>query len=202
MAEALKCDRELIVDKSADEVWEWLSDVRNVMTANQFHVSVDCNGAEARSPRVGLQVPILHNILGRKVYRIARVSKSEDYVLSWGERIPDDAGYADTFPHSEGWKVESLGANRCVIRNHVRGQFMLPVGQLIGKYVWDKIMPVILDNDLQDVAFAVGAIAHKSTIEAPPGAAALLRLANSREIDGKPAGEVLDMSLSLSKQQN
>jgi len=202
MSESLRCEREIIVDKSADEVWEWLSNVRNVMTANQFHMRLDCDDAEIRNPRAGLEVPILHNILGRQVHRIARITRFEDYAISWGERVPDNCGYVDSFPHSEGWKIESLGTNRCRIQNHLRGAFRLPVGKLIGKHVWDTVMPSILDHDLQDVALAAGAIDRKVPVQVPPGAAALLRLVHARQIDGQPVEEVLDLSLSLTKPSN
>ena len=199
MSDVLECKRELIVDAPADQVWEWLSNLRHAMTANQFHMSIDCDDAVAKSPRAGLEVPILHNIMNHKAYRIARVTKFEDYSISWGERLPDGAGYEDAFPHSEGWHVEALGPNRCRIQNHLRGRFMFPAGQIIGKHVWDTVIPPILDNDLQDVAFAAGAIEQRQTIGLPSVSAALLRLAHAREIDGKPANEVLAIATHLSK---
>lgn len=105
MSEVLECRRELVVNKPADQIWEWLSDLRHAMTANQFHLSIDCDEAVARSPKVGLEVPILHSILNHKAVRIARVTKVEDYAISWGERIPDDATYEDFFPIAKvgGW---------------------------------------------------------------------------------------------------
>jgi len=199
MSETLECRRELVVDKPADQVWEWLTDLRHAMTANQFHMSIDCDETEARHPRAGLEVPILHNVMGRQAYRIARVTRCEDYTISWGERLPDGAGYEDAFPHSEGWHVEALGPNRCRIQNHLRGRFMFPAGQIIGKHVWDTVIPPILDNDLQDVAFAAGAIERRQPIALPSVSAALLRLAHAREIDGKPANEVLAIATRLSK---
>ena len=199
MTEAIECRRELIVNKSADEVWEWMLDVRNIMTANQFHIAAECSEADARNPRVGLEVPILHEILGRINYRMARIGKIEDYAISWGERLLNQ-DREDPFPHSEGWMVEALGPNRCRIQNHARFRFMGPVGQLIGPYVWDKFIPATLENDLQDVAYAIGAIDRKTLID-PPGGAAYFRLVGVREIDGKPAGEVLDLSQSLFTRQ-
>lgn len=196
MSEAIECKRALIVDKSGDEVWEWISDVRNIMTANQFHVAAECSEADARNPRVGLEVPIEHEILGRTNYRMARIAKFEDYAISWGERLLNQ-DREDPFPHSEGWLVEALGPNQCRIQNHARFRFMGAVGQLIGPLVWDKFIPATLENDLQDVAFAVGAIEKKTFVNPP---AAYFRLVGIREIDGKPAGEVLDAAQLLFKQ--
>lgn len=199
MSETLECRRELVVDRPADQIWEWLTDLRHAMTANQFHMSIDCGEGEARHPHAGLEVPILHNVMGRKAYRIARVTRCEDYTISWGERLPDDADYEDAFPHSEGWHVEALGPNRCRIQNHLRGRFMFPAGQIIGKHVWDTVIPPILDNDLQDVAFGARAIERPQLVALPSVSAALLRLAHAREIDGKPANEVLNITTSLVK---
>lgn len=76
---------------------------------------------------------------------------------------------------------------------------MLPVGRLIGKHSWDVIIPPILDNDLQDVAFAAGAIDRKTPVEMPPASGALLRLMHTLEIDGKPATEALNIPPLLPK---
>jgi len=112
MAETFECRRELIVDRSADHMWEWLSNPRNAMTANQFHMSAECDDAVARNPKVGVDIPILHKIMGREFYRIAKITKFQDFEISWGERLPDGSTYEDAFPHSEGWKIESLGPKR------------------------------------------------------------------------------------------
>lgn len=202
MSEVLECRRELVVDRSADQVWEWLSNLRHAMTANQFHMSIDCDDEEARHPKAGLDVPILHNVMGRQAYRIARVTRVEDYAISWGERLPDNAGYEDAFPHSEGWRVEKLGPNQCRIQNHLRGRFMFPAGQVIGKHVWDTVIPPILDNDLQDVAFGAGAIDRCHPVALPSVSAALLRLAHASQIDGKPADQVLNITTQLLKHSN
>ncbi|HXP92342.1 MAG TPA: SRPBCC family protein [Candidatus Binatia bacterium] len=197
--ETFECSRELIMNTSADQVWEWLANLRNVMTANQFHSSIDCDDVVARNPKVGFEVPILHNMLEREFYRIARITRFEDYEIAWGERIPDDAGYADMFPHSEGWRVESLGPRQCRVSNRLRGRFMSPLGQLIGKQAWDAAIPVILDNDLQDVALAVGAVEKKRDIAMPIASAALLRLTNARQIDGISVSEFVSMQAHLLK---
>ena len=110
-------------DKSADAVWQWISNVRNIMTANQFHVAAECSEADARNPRGGLEVPIEHGILSRKNYRMARIAKFEDYAISSGERLLSQ-DREDPFPHSERWRVEAIGPNRCSIQNHARFRFM------------------------------------------------------------------------------
>jgi hypothetical protein len=188
VAETFETHRQLEVGKSADEVWEWLSNVGNAMTINQFHLSVDCAPADLRDPRVGLDVPIVHEIFGSQHVRLGRITKFVDYEIAWGERLPDPEAI-DRFPHSEGWKVESLGPGRCLIRNRLRGRHLFPLSELIGKDLWDIMIPPILDNDLQDVALAIGAIERKQHVQMPPLATVLHKLSRAKVIDGQPTTE-------------
>ena len=188
MAETHDTYRELEVNKSADEVWEWISNLNNIMTANQFHVGLDCDPADVRDPRPGLDVPIIHEIFGARHIRLAKITKYVDYEIAWGERLPDPAA-EDRFPHSEGWKVESTGAHTCIMRNHLRGRHMFPMADVFGKELWDLLIPPVLDNDLQDVAFAIGAIENKQHAEVSPLAGLLQRLSRAREINGVPAAD-------------
>src|SRR5579875_2489223 len=64
MAETFETRRELQLNVSADQAWEWLSNIGNAMTVNQFHVGLDCDPADFRNPSVGLDVPIVHEIYG------------------------------------------------------------------------------------------------------------------------------------------
>src|SRR5947208_16534734 len=126
MAETFETRRELTLDISADAAWEWLSNISNVMTANQFHVGLDCDSADVRDPRVGLDVPIIHELFGKRHVRLAKITKVGDYHISWGERLPDPSA-EDRFPHSEGWEVESLGPRSCIIRNRLRRRQLFPL---------------------------------------------------------------------------
>lgn len=194
MAETFETRRELQLNVSADQAWEWLSNIRNAMTVNQFHVGLDCDPADVRDPKVGVDVPIIHEIYGKRHVRLAKITQYADYEVAWGERLPDP-NVKDTFPHSEGWKVEALGPNSCLLRNRIRGRPMYPLVDVIGKALWDGRMPLILDNDLQDVAFALGAIDHKEEFELPPVVSVLHRLAQAREINGMEAKEFFDSFL-------
>jgi hypothetical protein len=198
MAETFETHRELDVDKSADEVWEWLSNLSNAMTANQFHVGLDCDLADIRTPHVGLDVPIVHEIFGARHVRLARITKYNDYEIAWGERLPDPEAF-DRFPHSEGWTVERIAPNRCRIRNRLRGRHLFALSGLIGKDLWDLMIPTILDNDLQDVACAVGAVERKTYFQMPPLASVLHKLSRAKVIDGRPATEFFDVPQAPSK---
>ena len=69
---------------------------------------------------------------------------------------------------------------------------MYPLVEVIGKELWDQRMPLILDNDLQDVAFTLGAITHKQNFDLPPLTSVLHRLAQARQINGMDAKEFFD----------
>ena len=193
MPDTFESSRELELAKSADEVWEWLSQIANVMTVNQFHVGIDCDPADVRDPHVGLDVPIVHDIAGHRHVRLAKITRLADYEIAWGERLPDPAAF-DRFPHSEGWKVEPLGPGRCKIRNHLRGRHFFPLSDVIGKELWEVRTPPILDNDLQDVAFAVGAVERKVHVPIPPFALVLDKLSRAKTIDGVPVAEFFDLA--------
>jgi hypothetical protein len=191
MAETFETRRELQLNVSADEAWEWLSNISNAMTVNQFHVGLDCDSADVRDPSVGLDVPIVHEIYGKRHVRLGKITQYGDYEIAWGERLPDP-NVKDPFPHSEGWKVESLGPSSCLLRNRIRGRPMYPLVDIIGKDLWDLRMPLILDNDLQDVAFTLGAIERKEHFELPPLVSVLHRLAQAGEINGMNAKDFFD----------
>ena len=194
MAETFETRRELQLNVSADQVWEWLSSLPNVMTVNEFHVRLECDPTDVRGPRVGMDVPIVHEIYGKQHVRLAKITHYGDYEIAWGERLPDP-NVEDTFPHSEGWKVEPLGPGSCLLRNRIRGRPMYPLVDIIGKELWDQRMPLVLDNDLQNVAFALGAVESKQHYELPPLVSVLHRLANAREINGMNAKDFFDSFL-------
>jgi hypothetical protein len=119
---------------------------------------------------------------------LGKITKYEDYEIAWGERLPDP-NVPDRFPHSEGWTVEALGPGRCLLRNRLRGRHLFPLSDAIGKELWDALIPSVLDNDLQDVALAVGAIERTQHVEVPRLAMILHLLSRAKEIDGVPATE-------------
>jgi hypothetical protein len=186
------CERELTIDKPADEVWDWLSDIRNAMTINQFHESVD---ADAHDGKKGVTVPLHHNFGGFRHVRLAHITTWDNLTVGWGERVPDDGW--DPFPHGESWKVIPVDKKRCKVQNSLRGAYTTPVGKVIGPHVWPAMFPQILDRDLQDVAFSVGAISEKRTIISPEVAPKLHMLMLAMEINGQPADEYLESAKAV-----
>lgn len=186
----LYVERQVEMNRSADQVWEYMSDLRRAMTLDQFHISVDCDSADAANPRTGLTVPILHRILGYDQIRLARITKYGDYEIGWGERTPQ--GEVDAFPHSEGWKIEDIGSKTCLVTLWMRGQWRTPVGAMIQQYLWDNVIIPALDQDMADLAQKVGAGTSRPPEPVPDEAGQLLSLAFAQTIDGVPAQEFFD----------
>ena len=184
------CECEIELAKSADEVWEWLSDVRNAMTINQFHVGVDVESGEGK---VGLEVPIIHELVPFPQHpRIARVTAYKDqgpYVLGWAERhiLP----FPDPFPHGESWTVAPVNSTTCRVRAEVHGAWTTPVGRAIGPYIWEAMFTTTINKDLQDLALAVGAIEEKQEIAPVPEHDRLHWLTLAQDINGMPAGDYM-----------
>ena len=183
----LASERSLTIDRSADEVWDWLSDVRNVMTANQFHESVEC---KERIIGPGPVLPILHNVFGRRNVRLARITQYKKYHVSWGERLAEGYG-PDTFPHSIHWRVEPVDEGHCTVYSAIRGRYNAPLSSLLGPYVWQLMIPPVIEADLEDVAIAVGALQQKSELRLAPELPVLMRLMSARTVDATPVEELV-----------
>jgi hypothetical protein len=64
-------------------------------------------------------------------------------MISWGERLPNDAPHEDRFPHSEGWLIEPTGKGTCLVRNHLRGRHLFPLSAIIGKQLWEPMSRLV-----------------------------------------------------------
>ncbi|WP_030599439.1 SRPBCC family protein [Streptomyces fulvoviolaceus] len=173
-----------------DQVWEHMTDIRRAMTLDQFHVSIDCTETEATNPKTGMVVPILHRILGWDHTRLARITKYGDYEIAWGESTPP--GEFDTFPHSEGWKIEEIDSKTSSVTLWMKGNWRTPVGEKLQPFIWDSVIAPNLDRDMSDLAQAVGADMSRSPDPVPDIAGDLLSMAFIETINGMPAKEFFD----------
>jgi hypothetical protein len=161
-----ECERILKLNVPADTVWEWMSDVRNLMQVNMFHESV-----EATEPvtSAGAVVVVPHNFFG--VYQQRRQWHIKDYrkyFVSAGEhKCPDEPG-KDPFPHSQSFRIVPVDDSSCIIVNQLRGKYIFPGADLVGERLFRRYMPVILDDDNQVIGVAVGAL-DAAHIAKPPG---------------------------------
>jgi len=186
----LHMERHFELNRPRDQVWEYMSDIRRAMTLDQFHVSIDCAPTDATNPTAGLVVPILHSILGWEHTRLARITQYSDYEISWGEStLP---GEFDTFPHSEGWKIDEISSTSCAVTLWMKGNWRTPVGSRIQPYIWSTVIAPNLDRDVSDLAQAIGADLSRPKEPLPDNAADLLSLAFAETINGMPAQEFFD----------
>jgi hypothetical protein len=181
------CERKMLIDKPAAEVWDWLSDVRNAMTADHFHEAIEYD-QKVTGP--GPVVPIRHNIFGRRFLKLGRITKYEPFHVAWGERQAPGYG-PDMFPHSVAYRVLPGNSSQCTVVSRVRGTWQAPLARLIGPYVWSLLLPPVLDADLAEIAFAVGAIKDRRPPEFPPQIQPLMRLMHAQTVDSTPVEELV-----------
>ncbi|WP_431237760.1 hypothetical protein ACQ86B_24260 [Mycolicibacterium aichiense] len=183
-------ERQAELGCSADQAWEYMSDLRRAMTLDQFHLGIDCSSSDALNPKPGLVVPIFHRILGWDMLRMGRITKFSDYEIAWGESTVQ--GEFDTFPHSEGWKIEEINANSCLVTLWMKGQWRTPVGSRIQDHLWDRVIGPNLDRDIADLGEACGAEMTRPVEDLPKVAGELLYLAFAQEVNGQPAQDFFD----------
>ncbi|MDT3442182.1 MULTISPECIES: hypothetical protein [unclassified Pseudofrankia] len=188
----LTCVREITIEKPAEEIWDWVSNLDNIMTLNQFHVAIDYD-AGGESPKRGLAVPLHHDFFGYKHVRMATIQAYGDHKIGWGERhVAEVEGEGDPFPHSEAWWIESLGPDRSLVRTSLRGSMQWgPLTSVLADYLWSILIPPILDTDLKTLAWRLGGGGEEPTLELSPHTLFVNRLLAAREIDGQPVEKLM-----------
>ena len=145
-----ECERRLPIEAPAEAVWDWMSDLRPLLSLNPFHAHVD-------SPQpvneAGQRVPIRHNVFGvyRRV-RIARISAYRRFHVAWGEL--QECG-RDWFPHSQSFTIVPVDAQRCTIVNRLRGKFSLPGARYWLLPFYHRLACRILDQENRKIAACV-----------------------------------------------
>jgi hypothetical protein len=147
-----ECERRLRLNASADAVWQWMADVRRLLSLNIFHAAVEYPEPVTRA---GLRVPIRHNIcwLYRQT-RIAYIRAYRPYFVAWGEL---QEGGIDRFPHSQSFTVVPIDTHSCVIINSLRGKFRIPGVRYWFLPFYRRLAPRLLDHENRRIAAAVAA---------------------------------------------
>lgn len=145
----------LRINKSADEVWEWMKDGRNVLSINFFHEYGDW---PEPIEKAGMRVDLPHNFWGlHKERRGATVRTYEKYKFAYGDYKLKDTPGVDTFPHSQAFTVVPIDDKSCIVMDEIKGVYVWPVPKFVREWAFRKFMPVILKDDLLVIAAAVGA---------------------------------------------
>lgn len=152
LSRVFACERCVQIDVSADTVWQWMADVRRLLSLKPFHAAV-----EYAEPvmQAGLQIPVRHNVCGLyRRMRMARIRVYKKYCIAWGEF---QAEGIDRFPHSQSFTIVPVDAQRCMVINRLRGKFRLPAAQFWFLPLYRRIVSHILDYENQKIAMAVAA---------------------------------------------
>ena len=152
---AMKHTELLKIDKPADEVWEFMKDMRNVLSVNFFHERGDW---PEPIEKAGMRVDLPHNFWGMaKEKRGATVRSYRKYHFSYGDYKLKETPGVDTFPHNQSFTVIPVDDKSCIVMDEIKGVYVWPVPKFIREWAFRKFMPVILHDDLLVIAAAVGA---------------------------------------------
>jgi hypothetical protein len=144
------------IDRSADDVWEWMADLRNLLLVNMFHESVILD-EPVTGP--GPRIPVPHSYFG--VYRQARVVHIREYrkyFVGFGETKSREEPGTDPFPHYQSFEVVPLQDGTCLVVNYLRGVYQFPGAKRFGPRIFNRWMPPILGDDNANIAIALGAM--------------------------------------------
>jgi hypothetical protein len=143
------------IDAPAERVWEWMSDARNVLEVNLFHVDVEWDEPITEA---GPRVPVPHDFGVMKQRRVAHIRDYRKYFIGFGETKAKEEPGVDPFPHYQSFELAPLSDDSCLVVNTLRGTYQFPGAKLFGKRVFHRWTPPILDDDNANIAIAVGAL--------------------------------------------
>ena len=153
---ALECSVCTHIKVPADDVWEWMSDVRNLLTVNMFH---DAVLGDEPVTEAGPRIKVPHSMFGMgKQMRVAHVRDYRKYFIGWGETKAKEEPGVDAFPHYQSFEVVPLHDDTCVVVNYLRGVFQWPGADRFGLRIFNRWTPVILNDDNFNIMVAVGAM--------------------------------------------
>lgn len=140
------------VESPAEALWDWMLDPSlQLFKVNLFHESVRLLDRQLQR---GSRVLIRHNFF--KLYRqtrVATINTLRDYEIGWAEL----AEGVDYFPHSQRFRIESLGSHRCRFSNRLRGRVDFPAAPLWWMPWFRLVTPRGLDAELRQIVEAIHA---------------------------------------------
>lgn len=160
------CERLLRVEAPADRVWEWISQPKNIFGVNIFHAVVDTEETELRP---GATIDIDHDFFGfAKQARQAKIREVRKNFLAFGEYKKPEAPGRDPFPHNQSFEVIPVDESSCIVSNKLTGRYIFPGSGVMGEPLFNRYIPVILDDDNQMIAIGCGAM-EPSKLYIPKG---------------------------------
>lgn len=162
------CERMLRVDKPADAVWAWMQKPRNLFSINIFHAEVHSDDDDLRE---GAVIPIDHDFFGAaKQKRQAKILEVKPYFVRFGEYKTPGLPGKDPFPHNQSFRVVPIDDESSIIVNRISGRYIFPGCNVlrIGERLFDRYIPVILDDDNQVIAIGCGGM-EPTKLKVPKG---------------------------------
>jgi hypothetical protein len=144
------------IKKPADEVWDWMSDLRRLLLVNVFHDSVELDHLVTEP---GPRIPVPHSFFGLyKQARVVHIRQYQKYFVGFGETKSREEPGIDPFPHYQSFEVVALQDGTCLVINTLRGVYQFPGAKRVGERIFHRWMPVILGDDNANIAVGVGAM--------------------------------------------
>jgi hypothetical protein len=144
------------IDKSSDEVWEWMSDLRRLLMVNMFHEAVVLDEPVTEP---GPRIPVPHSYFGvYKQARVVHIREYRKYFVGFGETKTREEPGIDPFPHYQSFEVVPLQDGTCLVINFLRGVYQFPGAKYFGPRIFRRWMPAILGDDNANIAIGVGAM--------------------------------------------
>jgi ligand-binding SRPBCC domain-containing protein len=160
------CERLLRIEAPADEVWKWMLDPKNILGVNIFHAKVETDKTELAE---GDLITVEHDFFGAfHQKRQAKIREVKPYYLAFGEFKDRDVPGLDPFPHTQSFQVVPVDDDSCIVVNRISGRYIFPGSSLFGEKLFEKYVPVILDDDNQMIAIGCGAMAPRK-LNVPKG---------------------------------
>lgn len=144
------------IEAPIDQVWDWMSDARRLLSVNIFHEEIDYPEPITEA---GPRFAVPHDYFGMAQQdRVAHVRDYRKYFIGFGETKSKEEKGVDPFPHYQSFELAPLSDETCVLVNYMRGVYQFKGGKRFGERIFNRWIPPILLDDNANVAIAVGAM--------------------------------------------
>lgn len=126
------------INRPIEEVWGRLSDLEWLVTVNMFHHRARFETSQKSGK--GTRLVVYHRLFGGPAWaRYVRITHWEECVrIGWVET--DSINRRHIFPHSQQFRLRSLGPSATLLIDEVRGSLNMPLGERLFDRVAQKLL--------------------------------------------------------------
>lgn len=126
------------INRPIEEVWDRLSELEWLVTVNMFHHRARFETAQKRGK--GTRLVVYHRLFGGPAWaRYIRITHWEECVrIGWVET--DSISLRHIFPHSQQFRLQSLGPSTTLLTDEVRGSLNMPIGERLFDRLAQKLL--------------------------------------------------------------